>query len=150
MSAGKGDDSMMKKPALIIILLILFGGCGTRTIVRERTIIKYQPAPVREQNTVTNFSVNYPKQTAEGYFEIGKVAFGNCDFQEAMRNFAMVLNSSASAELRAESYAYMGACCFYEGRFPEARDFCEKARRTCPQIRLSREEFPREVIEFCN
>ena len=141
---------MKKTSALILVFLVVSVGCGTRTIVRERTIIKYQHEPVREQNKVTNFSVNYPKQAAEGYFESGKMAYGNSDFQEAMRDFAMVLNSSAPADIRAKSYVYMGACCFYEGRLPEAREFCKKARETNPEIRLNSEEFPREVIEFCN
>ncbi len=146
----------MKKTSLIALFLILSLGCGKRTVVRERTIIRYQPVPVKEEvrvvekAPVNHFTVNYPKQTADGYFETGKIAYGNCNFQEAMRCFAVVLNSSAPPEIIAESYAYMGACCFYEGRMREAEMFCEKARKTYPQIRLRREEFPREVIEFCN
>ena len=152
---------MMKKTAFILVVLIIFGGCSRRTVVqRNTTIVKYvreavvEKAPQREKEeekpVQMNFSVNYPKQSAEGYLESGKVAYGNCDFQEAMRDFSMVLNSSAPAEIRAEAYAYMGACCFYVGRTREARAFCEKARETYPDIRLSREEFPREVIDFCN
>ena len=151
---------MMKKTAFILTVLIIFGGCSRRTVVqRNTTIVKYvreavvEKAPQREKEekpVQMNFSVNYPKQSAEGYLESGKVAYGNCDFQEAMRDFSMVLNSSAPAEIRAEAYACMGACCFYVGRTREARAFCEKARETYPDIRLSREEFPREVIDFCN
>ena len=142
---------MKKTSALILVLLVVSVGCGTKTVIRETTtFVKYQPPPVKEKIGVTTFSVNIPKQAAEGYFESGKMAYGNCRFQEAMRDFSMVLNSSAPADIRAKSYVYVGACCYYEGRFPEARELCKKARETNPEIRLNSEEFPREVIEFCN